>query len=126
MPYRTEDCLVPRLCTPSAESGDGKTDTGTCIISAMYSSAETSERGDSGSSAESESEINDYPRPATMPRPKRPKAASGAATYGTKYNPEWQSEFSFVSRVDVAIQFTVSFVVCARRTLVVVIKAKQT
>ena len=33
----------------------------------------------------------------TPPAPKKPKSLSGAAKYGSKFNPEWQSEYPFAS-----------------------------
>ena len=33
----------------------------------------------------------------TPPRPKKATSLTGAATYGTKYNPAWQKEYPFVS-----------------------------
>ena len=46
----------------------------------------------SSSSSDSESESTDK-----TPPPKKLKACKGAATYGTKYNPRWQTDFPFVS-----------------------------
>ena len=41
------------------------------------------------------------------PTPKKPKNTSGTATYGTKYNPEWERSYPFVHVGDL-IQFLVS------------------
>ena len=45
------------------------------------------------SSSDSESDHTDK-----TPPPKKRKAGKGAATYWTKYNPQWQEEFPFVSK----------------------------
>ena len=43
----------------------------------------------------------------SLPAPKRPKSLSGAAKYGSKFNPDWQSEYPFASpgRVDEVYSF---------------------
>ena len=39
----------------------------------------------------------DDPDCKAPPAPKKPKSLSGAAKYGSKFNPEWQSEYPFAS-----------------------------
>lgn len=34
-----------------------------------------------------------------VPKPKKKRKYSGAATYQTKFNPDWRKEFSFISAV---------------------------